>query len=47
MKGMNHMKKFIEPELTIEQLAVEDVITTSQEDDLLIAVVGENQTTFG
>ena len=41
------MKKFIEPELTIEQLAVEDVITTSQEDDLLIAVVGENQTTFG
>ena len=41
------MKKFIEPELTIEQLAVEDVIITSQEDDLLIAVVGENQTTFG
>ena len=41
------MKQFKEPEILVEQLEVQDVITTSVEDDPLAIGYGENQTPFG
>ena len=41
------MKQFKEPEILVEQLEVQDVITTSVEDDPIAISLGNNQTPFG
>ena len=41
------MKKFTEPEILVEQLEVQDVITTSGEDEQATFALRPNQLDFG